>query len=338
MATGVASGITRRMPRPQIAIVCPATAASNNGNWRTALRWQRLLRATARVRLVPDWPDAQASQDQLMLALHARKSAPAIAAWHARHGARGLGLALTGTDIYPDITRDAVALSSLDRVASLVVLQQEALLAVPEAHRSKARVIYQSCGARQPVAKTSRHLRVVVVGHLREEKNPALLWRAIRRIPPQAGILVDHIGDALMPALAREAEATAHACPHYRWLQGLSHAATLQRIQRAHLLVHPSRSEGGALVISEAVRSGTPVLATRIPGNVGLLGAGYTGLIGPDDAQALADRLLQCRTEQAQGRTGLLAAWQGQCQERAAWFEPAAEQAALQDWISDLSA
>ena len=27
----------------RIAIACPAAAASNNGNWRTARRWQRLL-------------------------------------------------------------------------------------------------------------------------------------------------------------------------------------------------------------------------------------------------------------------------------------------------------
>src|SRR5574343_1719794 len=94
--------------RPRIAIVCPATPESNNGNWRTARRWQRLLQGWAQVRIVQHWPDALAGQDEVLLALHARKSAPSIAAWHAQHGARGLGVALTGTDIYPDITRDAV--------------------------------------------------------------------------------------------------------------------------------------------------------------------------------------------------------------------------------------
>jgi len=326
------------MPRLQIVIVCPATPSSNNGNWRTASRWQRLLQTTARVRLVQHWPDEQASQDEVMLALHARKSASAIAAWHARHGQAGLGVALTGTDIYPDITHDAIALGSIGQAASLAVLQEEALLALPAVHRHKARVIFQSCGERQPLAKTRRHLRVVMVGHLREEKNPAMLWRAVRQIAPDAGIRVDHIGDALTPALAREAEATVRACPHYRWLQGLSHAATLQRIQRAHLLVHTSRSEGGALVISEAIRSGTPVLATRIAGNVGLLGAGYSGLIEPDDDLALARQWLQCRSEQAQSVQGLLADWQRQCRHRAPLFDPATEREALQAWVSALRA
>jgi putative glycosyltransferase (TIGR04348 family) len=324
------------MRRPQIVIVCPATPQANNGNWRTAARWQGLLRSTAKVRIVQQWPDALAPHDQAMLALHARRSAPSIAAWHAQRGARGLGVVLTGTDIYPDITQDALAMVSLQQAAGLVVLQAEALLALPAAQRHKARVVFQSCAERQPLAKTSRHLQVVMVGHLRDEKNPAMLWRAVRRIPADAGIRVDHIGEALDPGWAAQAQATARACPHYRWLQGLSHAATVQRIQRAHLLVHTSRSEGGALVISEAIRSGTPVLATRMAGNVGLLGPTYSGLVAPDDDAALAAQLLQCRHEQALGRAGLLQAWQQQCQARASLFEPEAEQAALQAWVQHL--
>ena len=153
-----------------------------------------------------------------------------------------------------------------------------------------------------------------------------------------AGIVIDHIGDALEPAMAHEAQATAAACPHYRWLQGLSHTATLQRIQRAHLLVHTSRSEGGAIVVTEAIRSGTPVLATRIDGNVGLLGADYDGLVEPDDSAALATRLLQCRSEQRAGTPGLLLHWQTQCQQRSALFDPATERAALLQWVQALCA
>lgn len=324
------------MPPPRIVIVCPATAASNNGNWRTATRWQRLLRRHAQVRIVQHWPDADSQRDELMLALHARKSAAAMTAWHARHGARGLGVVLTGTDLYPDITQDAVAMASLAQAHSLVVLQEAALQALPPAYRQRARVILQSCGQRQTLTKTARLLRVVVVGHLREEKNPQMLWRALRRLPTDAGIQVAHIGDALDPALAVQALTAAQDCAHYRWHQGRSHAATLRQIQHAHLLVHTSRSEGGAIVISEALRCGTPVLATRIDGNVGLLGRDYDGLVAPDDDAALAERLLQCRHEQALGTAGLLARWQAQCQARAPLFAPEAEAAALWAWVQDL--
>lgn len=323
------------MPRPHVVIVCPATPESNSGNWRTAVRWRQLLRPAADVRIVQDWPDARAAHDEVMLALHARKSAVAIAAWHAQRGSDGLGVVLTGTDLYPDIARDPLAMRSLQQAGSLVVLQARGLQALPSAMRGKARVIVQSCRGRQSLAKGTRHLRVVMVGHLREEKNPHMLWRAVQQTAPAAGIRIDHIGRALDEGLAHTAQATAAACPHYRWLQGLSHGETLRRIQRAHLLVHTSRSEGGALVIAEAIRSGTPVLATRIDGNVGVLGAGYGGLVDPDDARALAQRLLQCRASQGEA-TGLLAQWQQQCMARAPLLAPAAEQAALLEWVQGL--
>ena len=177
---------------------------------------------------------------------------------------------------------------------------------------------------------------MLMVGHLRDEKNPQMLWRAVRRIPPDAGILIEHIGHALDAALAEQARATVLACPHYHWLEGVSHSATLRKIQRAHLLVHTSRSEGGAIVITEALRSGTPVLATRIDGNVGLLGEDYEGLIEPDDDAALAARWLECRADQRQARAGVLARWQAQCARRATLFDPALEQAALWAWVNAL--
>ena len=321
-----------------IVIVCPASAQANNGNWRTAERWRRLLRPAFQVRIVQHWPDAQAARDTVMLALHARKSAEAIDAWHALHGARGLGVVLTGTDLYPDITLDALALRSLAQAHSLVVLQAQGLLALPAAHRERARVIVQSCGQRPTLPKTSRHLRVLMVGHLREEKNPRMLMQAARLIAPEAGIHIAHIGRALEPALGREAQATMAACPHYRWLGERTHADTLRCIQRAHLLVNTSHREGGALVIAEAIRSGTPVLATRIDGHVGLLGADYGGLVADDNAHALAQRLLQCHAEQRSPHGGLLATWQAQCAARAALFAPATEQAALRQWVQDLGA
>ena len=118
--------------------------------------------------------------------------------------------ALNETDDYPQSRPgDPLALRSLQQAAGLVVLQALAVQALPEAFRDKARVIFQSCVQRQTLHKTARHLRVVMVGHLREEKNPRMLWRAVRAIAPDAGILVDHIGDALEPALACEAQQVA---------------------------------------------------------------------------------------------------------------------------------
>ncbi len=180
----------------RIAIVSPALADANNGNWQTARRWQRLLQPH-RARIVRQWPDAQADGDAVMLALHARRSADSIQAWHARHGQRGLGVVLTGTDLYRDIAHDPQAQRSLDLAHSLVVLQGLGVQSLPSEHQAKARVIFQSTGTRQTLPKTSRHLRVVMVGHLREEKDPLSLMAAARLLPPDAGVLIDHIGAPL---------------------------------------------------------------------------------------------------------------------------------------------
>jgi putative glycosyltransferase (TIGR04348 family) len=316
----------------RIAIVSPALADANNGNWQTARRWQRLLEPH-RARIVRQWPDAQADGDAVMLALHARRSANSIQAWHARHGQRGLGVVLTGTDLYRDIAHDPQAQRSLDLAHSLVVLQGLGVQSLPSEHQAKARVIFQSTGTRQTLPKTSRHLRVVMVGHLREEKDPLTLMAAARLLPTDADVLIDHIGAPLDPALGHAAEATQAQCPHYRWLGAMPHARTLQRIQRAHMLVHCSRMEGGAHVLMEAMCSGTPVLASRIDGNVGLMGEDYAGYFEPGDAHALAQALLALRTN-----ARALAQLQAQCAVRAPLFAPPAERAALHRWVQALSA
>jgi putative glycosyltransferase (TIGR04348 family) len=321
------------MQKPRVVIVSPALADANNGNWQTARRWQKLL-SPHHARIVRQWPDDLADNDQVMLALHARRSADSVQAWHTQHGQRGLGLALTGTDLYRDIAHEPKARQSLALARSLVVLQALGSASLPPEHRAKARVIFQSTRSRQTLNKTRRHLRVVMVGHLREEKDPLTLMAAARLLPTDSGILIDHIGASLDAALGKAAQATQAQCPHYRWLGGLPHAPTLQRIQRAHLLVHASRLEGGAHVLMEAICSGTPVLASRIDGNVGLMGEDYAGYFEPGDAQGLTDLLMACRA--SADRSALVAHLQHQCALRAPLFEPQAERAALHRWVQDL--
>ena len=324
----------------RIVIVSPALADANNGNWQTARRWQELL-APHEVRIVKDWPDpaarrAKARPDDVMLALHARRSAGSIAAWAARpEGSHGLAVVLTGTDLYRDIQADDTARRSLALAAQLVVLQERGPDDMPAGLRDKTRVIFQSGTALPPADKPAvgTQLRAVMVGHLREEKSPQTLFEAAHLLAGESGLFIDHIGEALDAALGEQARATAAACPHYRWLGGQPHAATRRHIQRAHVLVHASRMEGGAHVVMEAVLSATPVLASRIPGNVGMLGQDYAGYFEPGNAQALADLLKRCRQD-----AGWLAQLQAQCALRAPLFAPEAEAAALHQLVQDLRA
>ncbi|MEP7303430.1 MAG: selenoneine biosynthesis selenosugar synthase SenB [Caldimonas sp.] len=309
------------MHRFQIVIVTPAGADANNGNWQTAHRWVQMLSKAYRVRLAPAWEDGDES---LLIALHARRSAASVAAWRASAADRPLVLVLTGTDLYRDIDHDAAARRSLVDADRLVVLNELGARRLPAQARAKACIVLQSCSGRPTLAKTARHLRALLVGHLREEKDPRTAFAAARRLADRPDILIDHAGAALDRALGDEAVALAAALPGYRWLGPLPHQAARRRIQAAHVLVHPSRMEGGANVVIEAMRSGTPVLASRIDGNVGLLGADYGGYFPVGDSAALAAALRRLRDEPA-----ALDALRAQCRARAPLFEPARERDSL---------
>jgi putative glycosyltransferase (TIGR04348 family) len=309
-------------------MVTPALADANNGNWQTARRWSQMLRSHYRVELVSSW---QGEPAEVLVALHARKSADSIQRWASERPGHPQVVVLTGTDLYRDIHVDARAQRSLELADRLVVLHEHAVEDLPAQHRSKAIACFQSTTARVPLVKTPRHLRCVMVGHLREEKAPQTYFEAVRRLAHRRDILLDHIGGALDPAFGDEARALQLSCPNYRWLGALPHETTRGRIQSAHMLVHASRIEGGAHVVMEAIRSGTPVLASRISGNVGMLGSDYAGYFEPGDAEGLATLVERCRDQPA-----ILEELCRQCAARAPLFEPERERATLLALVDDL--
>jgi putative glycosyltransferase (TIGR04348 family) len=315
--------------KPVVCLVTPALASANNGNWQTARRWARFLAADYEVRLCQAWDGRPAD---VMLALHARRSAESIAAWSAQVPRRPLAVVLTGTDLYRDIRVDAAAQRSLELADRLVVLHEGAPADVPAAYRDKCVVSFQSTGARRTLAKTTRHLRALMVGHLRSEKDPGTYFAATRLLAGRGDIRLDHIGAPLDPKLGDEARALAESQANYRWLGSLAHGATLAHIQRAHVLVHASLMEGGAHVVMEAVRCGTPVLASRIAGNLGMLGRDYGATFEPGDAPGLSRLLARCRDDAT-----MLPALMARCAARAPLFEPARERATLRRLLEQLT-
>ncbi|MGZ8260445.1 MAG: selenoneine biosynthesis selenosugar synthase SenB [Caldimonas sp.] len=314
---------------PRVRIVSPALAAANNGNWHTAARWQGFLAPYADVEVVA--AGAAEGAADLLIALHARRSAAAVARWRALRPDAPLVLVLTGTDLYRDLEVDADARHSLECASRVVVLQDAALDRLDGAARAKALVIVQSATALR--ARHSQHdAELVAVGHLREEKDPATLLGAVQLLATDAAPpTVAHVGAALDEQLAAAARATAAACPAYRWLGALDHAAARRTIACARALVHPSRIEGGANVVVEAVRSGVPVLASRIDGNVGLLGAGYDGYFAVGDSAALAALVRRFFAEDA-----FAARLRDQCAAREPLFRPAVERRAVRRLVAGL--
>ena len=300
-----------------VVLVSPAMAESNNGNWHTAHRWANFLSNHCDIALLPHWPSPSLQRTpEAMVALHARRSAASIRAWAEAWPGKPLIVVLTGTDLYRDIHTDTEAQQSLALATHLVVLQDAGLAALPEAFRAKAQVIYQSAPALKPADKSTRRFGVLMVGHLRDEKDPLTFMRAATR-DFHSGIHFAQIGMALEPRFADAARATEQHTARYHWLGGLSRATTRQRIKRAHVLVNCSLMEGGAHVILEAVQSGTPVLASRISGNIGMLGETYAGYFSPGDDAQLAALVRRCAAE-----PDFLAPLQSQCNARASLFLP----------------
>ncbi|MDP2793982.1 MAG: selenoneine biosynthesis selenosugar synthase SenB [Sulfurisoma sp.] len=286
-------------------IVTPAPPGSRAGNRNTAVRWARILRGLGlRVDIVTEWHDGN---HDLMIALHARRGRPSLLAWRQRHPARPLILALTGTDLYRDIRCDADAAQSLELADHLVVLQEAALDELTPAQRAKAHVIHQSETARGDWQPPRRFTRFAAIGHLREEKDPLRGPLALGELADLPTLRVVMAGAALTPHWRIEAEALLCTEPRFRWLGEVPHWRALKLLRTSHALVVSSRLEGGAHVVSEAIVHGVPVLASRIPGNVGMLGNDYPGYFAVGDTAALA-RLMRRAHEEPEFLSALHAA------------------------------
>jgi len=306
----------------KIAIVTPARAGSRTGNRHTAARWATMLRAAGhRVTVLTQWRGERCA---LLVALHAKRSHASILRYRAAQPHGPLAVVLTGTDLYRDLPACAEARRSLELADRILVLQDEAPRLLEPRLRRKTRVVFQSADPAVRHDPPSRGLRVAVIGHLRDEKDPFRAAAALARLPARAGVEVVQLGAALAPGMRGEATRWMAREPRYRWLGSVPHARALAWLAKSHLLVVSSRMEGGANVIAEAARIGTPVLASRVPGNVGMLGRDYPGYFPLGDERALA-KLLRRATSDAGYRPRLRRA----LRLRRRLFAPAAERAAL---------
>jgi putative glycosyltransferase (TIGR04348 family) len=320
------------LKKQHVTIISPATAKANNGNWQTASRWAAFLSSGYEVSIQEHWDGHPCD---LMIALHARRSAGSIMRFSLAFPDRPLLVVLTGTDLYRDIGTDEQARQSLRLASKLVVLQEAGLDHLDDRSRQKACVIYQSA----PPAVVTHERKdkpsfdVIMIGHLRPEKDPLTYMQAaahVTQVNPERLCML-HIGGALDAGLQEQALATQRRHPHYRWLGNLPHAETLERLAASDIMVIASRMEGGANVIIEAVNSGVPVLASDIAGNRGMLGEDYAGYFAVGDSVALAALIDHASHDAAYRRT-----LQEQCARRRPLFQPERERTTLLRVVGEL--
>ncbi len=255
----------------------------------------------------------------LMIALHARRSLASIKAYREGFPAQPLIVVLTGTDVYRDIHSNPEARASLHRADRLIVLQERALDELTKAERVKVDVVYQSCDTALTHAPIARRFRIASLGHLRDEKDPFCIARALA-FASASELEVVQVGDALTDADRTQALAWMQRDLRYRWIGGRPHGNALRWLASSHVMVLSSRMEGGANVICEAARIGVPVIASKVSGNIGMLGPQYAGYYPLSDEEALARVIERARTDQSFYRL-----MQAQLRQRRPLFMPTSE-------------
>ena len=301
-----------------IGIVRPEHALEG-GNRVTADRWERIFRA---LDLEPfqeeDWSGREADA---LVVLHAKKGHASAARYRREHPRRPLVVAAAGTDLYGDDAPSDEAKRAFRLASKIVVLQPHAVRDLPAEVRERARVVHQSVEVPERlVPKVESAFQVAVVAHLRPVKDPLLAAAAARELPTASRVRVVLAGGLLEASMRAELDREVASNPRFRWLGSRPHAETLGLLAASRLFVSSSRHEGGANSVSEALALGLPILATRIPGNVGMLGEDHPGLFPVGDRVALA-RLL----ERAETSRGFLAELEGCSRERAWTTDPELE-------------
>ena len=315
----------------KITIVTPATPKSLSGNRTTAVRWARFLEESGHeVTVEESWDGKDAG---LMISLHARRSHTSISAFADSHPDLPLVVVLTGTDLYHDIRTDASAQGSLDLATRLVVLQEAAFDELKAKHQRKTSVIYQSAEPSEPLAPDRRFFEICVVGNLREVKDPFRAALAANLLPPGSRVRISHAGKAQNERFEEEAKMHVAVSRRYRWLGELPHDEVQPLISRSRLLVQSSLMEGGANSVCEALAAGTPVIASDISGNIGMLGEDYPGYYPVGDTDALALLL-----DKAEHDASFYHSLKTACESRRRLVLPGRERKALEDVVMEVTA
>jgi putative glycosyltransferase (TIGR04348 family) len=330
----------------RIGIVTPAPRDSRSGNRITALRWAKILRRLGhRVSISQSYDDE--SYD-LLVALHARRSRASIIKFRRQNPEAPIIVALTGTDLYRDLQKNHLPQKSLEIANGIVVLQPKAIEELRPGLRRKARVIYQSVeelpgpistigkARKATVKERDRNVRsndsfvVCVIAHLRAVKDPFRTAMASRLLTDNSQVRVVQLGAAMTEAMVVRARNEMQVNQRYRWLGEQPRSRVRRILAKSNLCVLSSRIEGGANALSEAIVASVPILASRIDGNVGILGTDYPGLFDVGDTEQLARLLARAENHQE-----YLAELRDRCEKLAPLFDPRREEQAWEDLISD---
>ena len=129
----------------KISLVTPAGKQSRAGNRTTAVRWAQILRDLGHRVDISEDGGGDGNRADMMIAVHAWRSAAPIRAFSDRFPGKPLVVLLAGTDIYAfQHSHPEETLGSMDRATELICLHGLVHRAIPKRFGKKLRVIHQS--------------------------------------------------------------------------------------------------------------------------------------------------------------------------------------------------
>ena len=278
----------------KVAIWYPGALIVNTGNFQTASRLNTLfhdLGCSPRILSVAD----STEEADVLIAIHSEKSIPFVEEFRRACPESKVVIILSGTDIYPDLKENS--LENLERADAIVALHSGAADCLPGNLRDKARVIFQSARKnpiRKPLSFCSEDsINVAIASHIRPVKGVLTVVEASRLLPRDSKFHFFHVGGELDESYAKRFRREIADSDRYTWLGEWSQEETINLIDQCDYLVLPSLAEGGAQVIGESIIHDTPVVATSIHGNIGLLGEDYPGYFSTEERGELADLLIR---------------------------------------------
>jgi putative glycosyltransferase (TIGR04348 family) len=286
----------------RVLIYSPMPLDSGKGNAVSARRIAGHLQDAGVDVMATD--DPAALEADIMVVLNAWRSAGVARAFREKYPGRPLVAVITGTDVYPVFPSQPEVIDTLEAATAIVAWHDEVPAYLSERFRGKTHIIYKSAPDIPAGMRADRHLpespaeiAVLVIGHLREVKDPFRTAEAARLLPIGSRVRIFHAGGALSVEMETHARREMEENPRYTWLGELPRPALFERLRYASLTVNSSSAENSANAVIESLRCGVPVLASRIPGNTGVLGRAWPGLFDPGDSAGLARLLLRCEED-----------------------------------------
>ncbi|MDB4408736.1 glycosyltransferase [Akkermansiaceae bacterium] len=221
----------------------------------------------------------------VLISLHAFKGEKAVLDFQRYCPDGKVIVLITGTDLYVDLP-EGRGLSSLETADAIAITHEEARASMPSRFYDKLHIVPSCLAVLEIQAKPDAGKFVIsVVGHLRSVKRSFLTIESVAK-HPEWDVEVWQIGEALDEEMSDIACDWEEADSRYKWLGGLPREESLEICSRSSLTVNSSFLEGGANAVLEAMTMGVPILASRIEGNVGLLGRDYPGYFEGEDIES----------------------------------------------------